>query len=80
MSNSFSTQILTLSDLQKHFPKKINQEPRTISYTENLTTFYKDTAVDTANFQPGELIHVEFDRIRPNMSNFSTRALILGHH
>ena len=50
----------TINGLQKRSPKKTNQEPCTICYTENMTTFHKGKTVYKTNLQPGELIHMEF--------------------
>ena len=51
----------TLTELPTHFPKKLNQALCKICYTENMTTLHKVTTVDTTNFQPEEIIHIDFD-------------------
>ena len=48
----------TFTGLPKHFPKKLNQAPCTIFYTEKMTNFPKVTTSDTNSLQPGKLIHV----------------------
>ena len=50
----------TLTGLPKHCPKKLNQAPYIICYTQNMTTYPKGKSVETTNLQPGELIHMEF--------------------
>ena len=39
--------------LQKHYPKKLNQEPCTICYTEKMEILPKGKKFDTTNLQPG---------------------------
>ena len=50
----------TLYGLPKQCPKKIHKAPCKICYTATITTINKVTAVNTSNFQPGELIHTDF--------------------
>ena len=50
----------TLNALPKHWPKKINQVPYKICYTENITNFPEGTTVDTTHLQPGEILHTKF--------------------
>ena len=50
----------TLTDLSKHFHKKINEPPCTICYTLKIANFPKCSTVDTTNLQPVELIHMDF--------------------
>ena len=50
----------TLTSLPKHFPKKLNQAPWKIFYTEKMTTFHKGKTFDTTNLQPVEIIFMDF--------------------
>ena len=54
---------MTLPKYYRHIktlPKKLNQAPYTIYYTENMKSFLKVKTVDTDKLQPGEFIHVDF--------------------
>ena len=50
----------TITGLPKYCPNNLNQLICTICYTQNMTTFPKETTVHTTNLQPGELIHMYF--------------------
>ena len=49
-----------LTGIQKHFPKKINESPYTVCFTEKMTILTRGTTVDTTKFQQVELIHMDF--------------------
>ena len=51
----------TITGPPKQCPKKLNQAPWTICYTEKMKTPPKGTTVDTNKLQSGELIHINLD-------------------
>ena len=50
----------TLDGLPKHCTNKINKAPCIICYTAKITTFSKGTTVDNINFQPEEIVYMNF--------------------
>ena len=50
----------TIDGLPEHCPNNKQKAACVICYSAKMTTITKGTTVDTSNFHPGELIHMDF--------------------